>query len=159
MEHADRELRNTKTVEGPASCLASLLYLHDRCAYVAWVGDGPLLLIRDGRVESKTHPHSLVEELNAAGKVTPEQAASLPLRKIVTRALGAVENSTAETKGPWPLLAGDRFVLCDRRILYEIADEALAPLLAGRSRDVARALVAAARPGTGQLTAIVIDID
>jgi PPM family protein phosphatase len=86
-------------------------YVHD--------GDGLAQLTRD---------HSYVEDLVAAGEITPDEARTHPRRHIVTRALG-VEPGIPVDK--WERLArpGERYLMCSDGLTNELDDAVIAAVL------------------------------
>jgi protein phosphatase len=58
-------------------------------AYFAQVGDSRAYLIRGGRIQKVTRDQSLVEQLLAAGHITPEEAERHTYKNVILQALGA----------------------------------------------------------------------
>ncbi len=87
------------------------LFLHERFAVVAHVGDSRVYRLRDGELEQLTQDHSFVAELRAAGAwailehTTPQMAA------MVTRCLAPNANHEPDIE-IHPVLPGDTFLLC-----------------------------------------------
>jgi serine/threonine protein phosphatase PrpC len=124
----------------PPSCLASMLYIRDDAVHVAWIGDGPVFLIRGNDVAMKTRPHLLVDQAIAAGHLTPERAKDWPHKNVISRVVGGhgpneVPRTAPETSGPWELLRGDAIVLCYRRVARTVVVGSLPGLVAGRSAE------------------------
>jgi protein phosphatase len=107
------------------SCSASLLYIRGTEAWVAWLGEIPVQLIRDGRVHRKIRSHRLVNELLDRGDITAEQARHQDIPNVLVRGLGgpAVE---PDTNGPFRLRDGDRLVMSVRgiEIVVEVGESA-----------------------------------
>ena len=55
------------------------------------IGDSRVYLLRDDRLVQVTTDHSVVQELIAAGKLSPEEAEGHPYSNVITRAVGASE--------------------------------------------------------------------
>jgi serine/threonine protein phosphatase PrpC len=72
---------------GMATTLTSALVAGDRVE-VAHAGDSRLYRLRDGMLERITDDHSFVGQMLRDGLLTAEQAASHPMRSVITRALG-----------------------------------------------------------------------
>jgi serine/threonine protein phosphatase PrpC len=87
-------------------------------------GDSRLYLFRQGRMLTHTRDHSVVQGLVDAGLLRPEQVRTHPSRSELQSALGtAPENLMVTTPDePWPLRAGDVFLLCTDG-LWEYVDE------------------------------------
>lgn len=133
------------------------LAVGERSAAVAHVGDSRLYRLREGRLESLTRDHSLIEELRAAGREPPGNPANL--RHLITRALGT-ENAepTVQRLEPWP---GDVFLLCSDGLYEPLGPEALKEQLRAPSAQAAcDALVAAAYEAGGRdnITAVVLRV-
>jgi protein phosphatase len=115
----------------------------------------------DGRLEQVSTDHSLVQEMVAAGRITPEEAAVHPERNVITRALG-------ESSDPQPdffvlgLADADRLLLCSDGITGMLDDDTVARVLAETpdAREAAPRLVAAAVEAGGEdnATAVVVDV-
>jgi serine/threonine protein phosphatase PrpC len=169
VDAGDRELCRREPVvvheggdEWNASCFAFALLVDAGRAFVAWLGDAPLVLVRDSRVERLTPPRLLVDELIAAGQMTRAQANASPLRNIAVSALGGHEldappSRAPEIAGPILLRAGDCLLACYDRVADVLADHdfcafaahppelAVAALLdAARARGIAFEVAAAA---------------
>ena len=81
--------------------------------YFAHVGDSRLYLARGNSIARLTHDHSYVGRLVESGILRAEEAESHPQRHILTAALGAgVEVSADAPSDPLALEEGDVLVLC-----------------------------------------------
>jgi serine/threonine protein phosphatase PrpC len=124
------------------------------------IGDSRVYRLAGGRLEQLTVDHSQVQELVVAGVITREQARTHPRRNVVTRALG----SDAGHPDHWllPVISGERYLICSDGLTGELADQAIARLLAaGTPQQAAEALVAAANEAGGRdnVTAVVFEVD
>lgn len=99
------------------------------------VGDSRVYRITAAGCEQITRDHSEVAELVAAGRITKEEAATHPLRNVVTRSLGTDPAPDVDT---WlfPPHIGDLFVICSDGLTNEVSET-----------DIARIAVEAATPG------------
>ena len=145
--------------------VVAALLVEDEGGEPAWLvanlGDSRAYRVVDGRLEQVSTDHSLVQELLAAGRITPEEAAVHPERNVITRALG-------ESSDPQPdffllgLADADRLLLCSDGITGMLDDETVARVLADApdARDAAPRLVAAAVEAGGEdnATAVVVDV-
>lgn len=97
---------------GMGSTLVALIVAGKR-AFVANVGDSRAYLISGKTIRQITNDHSLVADMLARGKITPEEARSHPQKNIITRAVGVeavVKSDLFEVKlpaGGWVLLCSD----------------------------------------------------
>ncbi len=124
------------------------------------VGDSRVYRYAGGSMEQLTVDHSEVNELVAAGKLSPAEAATDPRRNVVTRALGSPTAPEPDIF-VFPLAEGDRFLVCSDGLTGELDDGALASVLASWDdpRDAAASLVRAAvvAGGRDNVTAVVVD--
>ena len=128
---------------------------------VANVGDSRAYLFADGQLRQLTRDHSYVEEMLAAGQITPDEARTHPHRHVVTRALGVEQSVAVDTWLVTPE-SGDRYLICSDGLVNEVPDDDIAGLL-GRQPDpqaAADALVAAANAAGGRdnISVIVLDV-
>lgn len=131
------------------STLVALLAFGGHFALL-WAGDSRAYRLREGRLDRLTEDHSLVQELVAAGELTPEAARQHPYRNRITRAVGVGHGlELARLQGE--LAAGDLFLLCSDGLTGELGDGEIASLLAGDAPDAAAdRLVARALEAGGQ---------
>ncbi|WP_091232269.1 PP2C family serine/threonine-protein phosphatase [Microbacterium sp. 3J1] len=85
------------------------------------IGDSRVYLLRDDRLVQVTTDHSVVQELIASGKISPEEAEGHPYSNVITRAVGASE-LTAPDYVSLDVRAGDRFVICSDGLTKELTD-------------------------------------
>jgi len=80
----------TEDYQGMGSTV-SLLYFHDQTIVVANVGDSPIYLVHNGRIEQISEIHTLLEEQRA---MDPDGADALAeqYRHVLTRAMGVRES-------------------------------------------------------------------
>ncbi len=109
----------------------ALLYLDERGATVAHVGDSRVYQLRAGKVLHQTEDHKYVRELLADGIITEEQALTHPRRNTLSRSVGA-ESGQFPPKMDKPdithltdVRAGDCFFLCSDGVLEQIDNRAL----------------------------------
>jgi serine/threonine protein phosphatase PrpC len=141
---------------GSPTAVAATIFVHERAAHIAWVGDLPVVLLRAGRIEAQTRPHLLVNDLIEAGQLTVAQAADFPHRNVISRGLGPSAN--VEVVGPWSLLDRDRIVLGYERVTRFVPIDALAGLVedVDPERATTRILDAAAEAGRFGEAAVIV---
>ena len=88
-------------------------------------GDSRLYVFREGRVLAHTRDHSLVQSLVEAGLLTPEEMRTHPRRSELHSALGTEAEDLCITTvtRPWPLVAGDVFLLCTDGLWEYVEDD------------------------------------
>ncbi len=90
-----------------------LLFIENRNAWWAHVGDSRIYRIRDGRAEQITEDHTRINQMVRTGMLTAEDAAEHPDRNILSRVVGRDSDIVPDlSPGPVELLDGDAFVLC-----------------------------------------------
>ena len=92
------------------------------------VGDSRCYLWRDGSLTQITQDHSLVEEQVRLGEITALEAASHPMRNIITRAVGSLATVVADIQRLDPR-SGDLYLLASDGLSRELDDASLAELL------------------------------
>lgn len=97
-----------------------------RCVIIN-IGDSRAYLIQASGISQITRDHSLVSELVALGKISPEDARTHPNKNIITRALGTDRTANGDlfeidvNPGDYLLLCSDGLsnVVTDQEMLYE----------------------------------------
>ena len=106
----------------------SALILLPSGAIVAHVGDSRVYRLRGQRLEQLSFDHSLLWELTAGGQQS-EVAQHIP-KNIITRSLGPNADVEIDLEGPFPVAAGDTFLLCSDGLSGEVSDEEIGAVLA-----------------------------
>ncbi|MBI2824814.1 MAG: serine/threonine-protein phosphatase [Planctomycetia bacterium] len=135
---------------------ASVLLLLPEGAVVAHVGDSRVYRLRAGLLEQLSFDHSLVWEMQAIGKLRPEEL-NVP-KNIITRSLGPYPQVQVDLEGPFPLAVGDTFLLCSDGLSGQVEDEEMGCILAALPpAEAVQALVDLAnlRGGPDNITVIV----
>jgi serine/threonine protein phosphatase PrpC len=116
------------------STIAALM-VHGRRFAVFWAGDSRVYLLRDAELHRLTVDHSQVQDLVAAGRLTPEEAESHPMAHVLTRAVGVqpelVLDAIADEARP-----GDVFLICSDGLTRLVSDHELAQVLGARAPQV-----------------------
>jgi PPM family protein phosphatase len=85
------------------------------------IGDSRVYLLRDDALVQVTTDHSVVQELVAAGRLSPEEAENHPYGNVITRAVGP-SDSVRPDYVRLDVLDGDRFVVCSDGLTKELTD-------------------------------------
>jgi protein phosphatase/serine/threonine-protein phosphatase Stp1 len=117
-----------------------------------------VLLLRDGTLAQITRDHSLVQALVDQGLITAAQAESHPQANVITRAIGAIDDSGELDKVLGATAPGDSFLLCSDGLTKVLDEATIAELLL--EADPATALVKATleRGARDNVTAVVVQI-
>ena len=113
---------------GMGTTLVAAYLQNDLHGYVLNVGDSRGYLIGASGIRQITRDHSLVAEMVARGKLTPEEARSHPNKNIITRALGTDRRTPGDLfevdlqPDEFILLCSDGLsnVVTEQEILYEV---------------------------------------
>lgn len=85
------------------------------------IGDSRVYLFRDDALVQITTDHSVVQELIAAGRLSPEEAENHPYGNVITRALGPSDGVVPDYIR-LDVVDGDRFVVCSDGLTKELTD-------------------------------------
>ena len=126
------------------------------------IGDSRVYRLADNRMSLVTRDHSEVRELVDAGLLDAAEAATHPMRNVITRSLGS---DPAPTPDVWvlPPSAGERFVVCSDGLSNELDDREI--MLVARTyadpQVAADQLVAAAvrAGGRDNVSVVVVAVD
>lgn len=128
-------------------------------AYIANVGDSRAYAYRKGELIQITKDHSIVEEMVANGTITKEEARNHPQRNIITRAIGADQETEADIF-EYDYYAGDVLLLCSDGLSSMLTDEEIKEVVSGNTdaKTMVRLLIEAAndRGGRDNITVICI---
>lgn len=91
---------------------------------IAHVGDSRLYLIRDQALQLLTVDHSLVQEQVQSGLLAAADAARVPHRHVLTRAVGAHSLVDVEL-GELPVLNGDLLLLCSDGLIAGVSADVI----------------------------------
>jgi PPM family protein phosphatase len=152
------------TDEGTGTTLTGV-YLDTSGLLPHWVtlniGDSRVYLVRDGSIGQITTDHSVVQELIASGRLSPEEAENHPYGNVITRAVGPSE-SVSPDYVRLEVVDGDRFVICSDGLTKELTDYGIQHFLTENSdpSDAVAAMMDAALENGGRdnITIIVLDV-
>ena len=104
------------------------LFTADSGAYVAHVGDSRVYRFRDGKLESLTEDHSLLNDYIKMKRLSPEEIAAFPHKNVIVRALGMKDTVKVDTRFEAPM-EGDIYLLCSDGLCGPVSDEEIAEIL------------------------------
>ena len=153
------------TDEGTGTTLTGA-FIDNEDGTVRWVvlniGDSRVYLARDDRLVQVTVDHSVVQELIASGKISPEEADGHPYSNVITRAVGASELIPPDYVAV-DLQGGDRLVICSDGLTKELTDSGILHFLRENNDPAAAvdAMMEAALENGGRdnVTLIVVRVD
>lgn len=108
----------------PIASTLVLCALRFDSAVVSHVGDSRCYLLRNGKLSSLTHDHTMVDEQLRMGMISKEDAANHINRHILTRSLGQEMFVAADTITV-NILAGDQLLLCSDGLHGYVPDPAI----------------------------------
>jgi PPM family protein phosphatase len=150
-----RHSRKSQALHGMGTTLVAALWDDDASPslWITHIGDSRCYRLRRGTLQLLTEDHSLVEEQVRAGVLSRVDAATSPIRNIITRAIGSqplVEPDIA----PHQAQPGDLYLLASDGLTRELDDAEIGRLLTRASAhsldDACKALVDAANAHGGR---------
>lgn len=125
------------------------------------IGDSRVYLLRDDTLVQVTTDHSVVQELIAAGRLSPEEAEHHPYGNVITRAVGP-SDSVRPDYVRLEVVDADRFVICSDGLTKELTDYGISHFLREHvdPGDAAEAMMEAALENGGRdnVTIIVLNV-
>ncbi|MEO7035813.1 MAG: Stp1/IreP family PP2C-type Ser/Thr phosphatase [Polyangiaceae bacterium] len=146
---------------GMGTTLVCLLVIGTQ-AFIIYVGDSRIYMLRDGLLEQLTEDHTVYNELIKRKKMPREQVEQLAQKNAITRAVGVYEHVEPDTL-VLDLTAGDRFLLCSDGLCgyFEEDLEGLGQRLANPDADAAcKSLIDASneRGGKDNITSVIVTV-
>jgi serine/threonine protein phosphatase PrpC/CRP-like cAMP-binding protein len=146
---------------GMGTTLVALLVVGAQ-AFIIYVGDSRIYLLRDGLLEQLTEDHTVYNELIRRKKMPREQVEQLAQKNAITRAVGVYEHVEPDTLVV-DLIAGDRFLLCSDGLsgYFEDQPEELGKKLSNPDADAGvKSLIdwANEHGGKDNITALVVTV-
>jgi protein phosphatase len=139
------------------------LVIHAGLAFSAQVGDSRLYLVRGDEIYLMSEDHSAVMEMVRRGLLTAEDARRHADKNILLRALGVrPQVDVAMWQAPFPVRAGDCFVLCSDGLYDLVMDDEIKRVVTEHAPQPACArLIALAkeRGGHDNITAGVLRLE
>lgn len=116
---------NRKLAGMGTTCTA--LVLREGFGYAAHVGDSRIYLLRAGCAYRMTEDHSATMQMVNQGLLTLAQASRHEDRNVILRAVGTQEKIEAAVwRSPFPVRAGDLFLLCSDGLHESLPDDEIA---------------------------------
>lgn len=113
------------TDEGTGTTLTGAYLQRDESGVWQWIvlniGDSRVYLERENSLVQVTTDHSVVQELIASGKISPEEADGHPYSNVITRAVGASELVPPDYVTV-DLRDQDRLIVCSDGLTKELTD-------------------------------------
>lgn len=125
------------------------------------IGDSRVYLLRDDNLVQITVDHSVVQELIASGRLSPEEAENHPYGNVITRAVGPSEGVRPDYVR-LDVVDGDRFVICSDGLTKELTDYGIKHFL-DEHADPAQAIeamldAALENGGRDNVTIVLLDV-
>jgi protein phosphatase len=139
----------------------SALVLADGTAWLLHLGDSRVYRLRAGGLDRLTRDHTVAQELVRLNRLRPEEAASHPLRGMLSRFLGSATDAEPDVEA-LPLVPDESFLVLTDGLCSVLDEEELGRLAAAARPSgmeaVCRALVAEAlrRHPTDNLTVVAV---
>ena len=128
---AHRAVQDEAPVEpnrkGPATTLTLGIWVWPR-AYILNVGDSRAYVFRSGRLHRITRDQTFAEDMVDRGALTPEQAATSPLRNVLSSAIGGSLTLPVVTR--LPSTRDSVWLFCTDGLTKHVPDERIAERLA-----------------------------
>ncbi len=125
------------------------------------IGDSRVYLLRDDSLVQVTTDHSVVQELVAAGRLSPDEVENHPYGNVITRAVGPSDGVRPDYVR-LDVVDGDRFVICSDGLTKELTDYGITHFLREHPdpADAVDAMLHAALENGGRdnVTAIVLNV-
>ncbi len=115
-----------------------LAWFHDRSVTIASVGDSRLYRLRGHELQQLTVDHTVVQEQIVRGWVSPQQARGHMGRGMLTRALGAEAEVSADVFEQ-TVEPGDLYLLCSDGLFDMLEDGEICDILTALADDLEQA--------------------
>jgi serine/threonine protein phosphatase PrpC len=132
VERIDLRIKEQAVAEPACEDMAttlSALAITENWTVIGHVGDSRIYRLRKDRLEQLTSDHTFVQEMIDEGELTPESAASHPLRNMLTRALGTQEPLEKVDTAIVDAAPGDHFLLCSDGLHSMMSSETITAIL------------------------------
>ena len=129
-------------------------------AWVGHVGDSRAYRVRGNRVQQLTFDHSWVWEVARRQGIDPDELGDFK-KNVIIRSLGPDAEVEVDIEGPYPLEAGDTFLMCSDGLTNEVGhDEIGAVVAVFPPEEACKYLVELAniRGGRDNVTCLIVQI-
>jgi serine/threonine protein phosphatase PrpC len=160
---ANRDVWTAARAPGRENMGATLtaIFIHDKTAHIAEVGDSRAYLVRSGQIKQVTRDQSYVQLMVDSGAMNPEEAKRSTFSSVILQAMG-VKESVQVALGRLDLRDRDCFVLCSDGLSGLVGAEEIRTIVltAGPPDAVCSGLVELAlkRGGDDNVTVIVAGV-
>lgn len=152
---------NNRELHGMGTTVVAVLLTSSQSAIIAHVGDSRAYLMRGKRLTRITNDHTIVAELVAAGRLTPDQAEDHPHASVLSRNLGGLATADVDIN-LLDLHEGDRLLLCSDGLNGFAAHNTIEQIVSGSpsANSTTQDLIDLAKRGGGgdNISAILIEI-
>lgn len=151
--------KQTPALSGMGTTLVSVL-VDQGTAYIGYVGDSRVYLVRDNEITQLTTDHSLVNEYLKKGMMTSEEAERHPLKHVLSRALGTTPDVEVDMLS-LPLKSEDMLLLCSDGLSNTVTQQIILQVLKrsrGNLQEACNQLIEQAnnRGGVDNITVIIL---
>ena len=130
-------------------------------AVIGHVGDSRCYRVRNGQIHQLSFDHSLQWELIRRGNMKPEDVFLKEPRHVITRSLGPEPEVQVDIEGPYPIMGGDKYLLCSDGLNGHLKDAEIGTIVNELAPgDACRLLVNLAnlRGGSDNVTVVVAEV-
>jgi protein phosphatase len=153
------EIANSQEIYRGMGSTVSVLYFNDQTLIAANVGDSPIYLIHNGKIELLSEPHTVLAEHSA---IDPEGAKNLSseYKHMLTRAMGT-EKTVRANICEIPVFRDDALVISSDGLSDLVTPEEVLDVVTGDgTNNACQSLVdlANSRGGTDNITVVVVKV-
>jgi len=109
------------------------IYIAEDGVFVAHVGDSRCYRYRNGRLETLTEDHSLLNDYIKMKRLTQEEIENFPHKNVIVRALGMKDTVKVDTRFEIPEV-GDTYLLCSDGLAGPMSDPEIEHVMRGYER-------------------------
>ncbi len=140
---------------------AAVLLIHENVAYIAYVGDSPVYLLRKNRIFQISEDQTTAAALVRSGHLSAEAAEHHPLKNSLEEYIGKEGRLNPGTRYR-TLQPGDRWLLCSDGLTKGVTKRMVRTLLleSPEPQEICQKLITTAKEadGSDNITAVVVDV-